>query len=192
MERCVCVPLPSVVAAAARYPAFGAQVPQTFMQSRDAPTGQSVCPARDSTMVRQSGAAAARCHDLSVGLPSAGFDDGAAAGYCSRAVPFLLPILPHEHERKPTKHLAPLLTSGKSSCTAATPEWATRDLCRGAVVVDVGRTLSLRKIIAVGSINIIPHCRPAFLNRRLKLYQVRTKYFGCSKLVEERVETPVG
>ena len=110
------MPLPSVVAAAARYPAFGAQVPQTSMQSRDAPTGQSVCPARDSTMVRQSGAAAARCHDLSVGLPSAGFDDGAAAGYCSRAVPFLLHILPHEHERKPTKHLAPLLTSGKSSC----------------------------------------------------------------------------
>ena len=50
----------------------------------------------------------------------------------------------------------------------------------------------MRKIIAVGSINIIPHCRPAFLNRRLKLYQVRTKYFRCSKLVEERVETPVG
>ena len=133
------MPLPSVVAAAARYPAFGAQVPQTFMQSRDAPTGQSVCPARDSAIVRQPGAAAARCHDLSVGLPSAGFDDGAAAGYCSRAVPFLLPILPHEHERKPTKHLAPLLTSGKSSCTAAAPEWATRDLGRGAVVVDVGR-----------------------------------------------------
>ena len=66
------MPLPSVVAAAARYPAFGAQVPQTFMQSRDAPTGQSVCPARDSAIVRQPGAAAARCHDWSVGLPRAG------------------------------------------------------------------------------------------------------------------------
>ena len=151
------MPLPSVVAAAARYPAFGAQVPQTSMQSRDAPTGQSVCPARDSTMVRQSGAAAARCHDLSVGLPSAGFDDGAAAGYCSRAVPFLLPILPHEHERKPTKHLAPLLTSGKSSCTAAAPEWATRDLGRGAVVVDVGR-------------------RPAASERALRLFFWSSKF----------------